>query len=71
MSDIPQDELPPERMTAQQRHDELVRILCSGLRRILSKESTGLVDSGPETIVDFSPLKSGIRRRKLRNRVEG
>jgi len=62
---------PPERMTASGRLDELARILGAGLRRILPEQSSSLSAPTRDSLVDFSPLKSGVRRRKLRNRVGG
>jgi hypothetical protein len=62
---------PPERMTASERLDELAQILCVGLRRILPEQSSSLSAPAPDSLVDFSPLKSGVRRHKLRNRVGG
>ena len=60
---------PPERMTAAERLDELAQILSAGLRRILPGQSSTLSDRTQDSLVDFSPLKSGVHRRKLRNRV--
>ena len=62
---------PPERMTPSERLDELAQILSAGLRRMLSEQSSGLSAAGQDSLVDFSPLKSGVHRRKLRNRVGG
>lgn len=62
---------PPERMTASERLDELARILGADLRRILPEQSSSLSAPTRDGLVDFSPLKSGVRRRKLRNRVGG
>lgn len=62
------DWTPPERMTASERLDELARILGAGLRRILSEQSSSLSAATRDSSVDFSPLKSGVPRRKLRNR---
>jgi hypothetical protein len=62
---------PPERMTPPERLDELVQILSAGLRRILPEQSSTLSAAARDSLVDFSPLKSGVHRRKLRNRVGG
>ncbi|MCA3559894.1 MAG: hypothetical protein IOC82_02555 [Aestuariivirga sp.] len=62
---------PPERMTPPERLDELVQILSAGLRRILPEQSSTLSAAARDSLVDFSPLKSGAHRRKLRNRVGG
>ena len=62
---------PPERMTPSERLDELAQILSAGLRRILPDQSSSLSSPPSQTVIDFSPLKSGVHRRKLRNRVGG
>lgn len=62
---------PPARMTAAERLDELAELLSAGLRRILPEQSSTLSAETRDSLVDFSPLKSGVRRRKLRNRVGG
>jgi len=67
----PSNWTPPERMTAAERLDELAQILSAGLRRILTEQSSTLSAAAPDSLVDFSPLKSGAHRRKLRNRVGG
>jgi hypothetical protein len=59
---------PPEQMTASERLDELARLLCAGLRRVQPEQSSPLSEPFGESFVDFSPLKSGVRRRKLRER---
>ncbi len=58
-------------MTASERLDELAQILCAGLRRIQPEQSSSLSAPDRDSLVDFSPLKSGVRRHKLRNRVGG
>jgi len=70
-SEPPMNWTPPERMTAAERLDELAQILSAGLRRILSGQSNTLSATAQDSLVDFSPLKSGVHRRKLRNRVGG
>ncbi len=62
---------PLDRMTAADRLDELAQILSAGLRRILPEQSSSLSAQTRDSFVDFSPLRSGVRRRKLRNRVGG
>ena len=62
---------PPERMTPSERLDELAQILSAGLRRILHEQSSTLSASDRDSLVDFSPVESGVHRRKLRNRVGG
>jgi hypothetical protein len=54
-----------------ERIDELAQLLCAGLKRILTEQSSPLSASTRDSSVDFSPLKSGIARRKLRNRTGG
>jgi len=66
-----QSPLDPTRMTPAERLDELARILAAGLRRILPEQSSSLSPPGRDSLVDFSPLKSGVARRKLRNRAGG
>ena len=51
--------------------DELAQLICAGLRRILPQQSSSLSSINRDSSVDFSPLTSGIARRKLRNRVGG
>ena len=63
--------IPPARMTASERLEELARILAAGLRRVLPEQSSSLSAPARDSLVDFSPLKSGVARRKLRNRVGG
>jgi hypothetical protein len=70
-STLPPNWTTPERMTATERLDELAQILSAGLRRTLSEQSSTLYVSAQDSLVDFSPLKSGVHRRKLRNRVGG
>ena len=62
---------PPARMTATERLDELAQILSAGLRRIPPEQSSALSALERDCLVDFSPLKSGVRRQRLRNRVGG
>ena len=57
-----------EVMGQSDRIDELAQLLCAGLKRILTQQSSPLSASTRDSSVDFSPLKSGIARRKLRNR---
>ena len=54
-----------------ERIDELAQLLCTGLKRILTEKSSLLSAPTKDSLVDFSPLKSGIARRKLRNRTGG
>ena len=58
-------------LRAYDRLDELALILSAGLRRILPEQSSSLSAQTRDSFVDFSPLRSGVRRHKLRNRVGG
>ena len=58
----------PRPMTAQARLDELARLLIAGLMRSRSDKSSSLFAEHGEFLVDFSPVKSGVHRRKLRHR---
>jgi hypothetical protein len=60
-----------EQMGHDERLEELAQLLCAGLKRILTEQSSPLSASTKDSLVDFSPLKSGIARRKLRNRTGG
>jgi hypothetical protein len=55
---------PPNRMTTSDRLDELAQILSAGLRRILPEQSSSLSAQTRDSLVDFSPRKSGGRRAK-------
>ena len=57
-----------EQMGRDERLEELAQLLCAALKRILTEQSSPLSASTKDSLVDFSPLKSGIARRKLRNR---
>ena len=57
-----------EHMGRDERLEELAQLLCAGLMRILTEKSSLLSAPTKDSLVDFSPLKSGIARRKLRNR---
>lgn len=69
--DIPTSWTPPDHMSPAERLDEVARILAAGVVRLLGQQSSSLSASAQDSLVDFSPLKSGVRRRKLRNRVGG
>ena len=60
-----------EKIGRVERLEELSQLLCAGLKRILTEQSSRLSASTKDSSVDFSPLKSGIARRKLRNRTGG
>jgi hypothetical protein len=59
----------PERMTASERLDELAQILAAGLIRMFAEQSSALSAPPSQRVVDLSARKSGVRSRKLRNRV--
>jgi len=61
----------PERMTAAERLEELAQILAAGLIRMFAEQSSPLSAQQSQIVVDFSAPKSGVRSRKLRNRVGG
>lgn len=58
----------PDPQIAMEMRKELAVILCAGIKRILPETSSDLSSNSRDSLVDFSPLKSGIARRKLRNR---
>ena len=68
VNDQTSDQYSPEQETNLYCLDELAQLLCAGLRRILPEQSSLLSAENQDSSVDFSPLKSGITRRKLRNR---
>jgi hypothetical protein len=53
--------------SADERLTELAQILASGVRRILAAQSSSLSSPNGDSLLDFSPLKSGVRRRKRLN----
>ena len=61
----------PRHMTAQARLDELAGILTAGLMRSRAGKSSSLFAGNRDISLDFSPAKSGIHRRKLRQRSGG
>jgi hypothetical protein len=56
--------LPPARMSAEDRVDELGRILAAALRRVLVEQSRTLSDAVGESSVDILALKRRVGRRK-------
>ena len=62
---------PADRMSAAARIDEVGQILAAGLTRVLAQKSSSLSALIQDSSLDFSPLKSGAHRRKLRNRAGG
>ena len=58
----------PRHMTAQARLDELAGLLTAGLMRSRGDKSSPLFAGHGEFLIDFSPVKSGVHRRKLRHR---
>jgi hypothetical protein len=61
----------PEHMTPREQRDELAAILSAGLMRLSAQQSSTLSAPSPDSLVDFSAVKSGVHRRRLRNRVGG
>ena len=57
-----------DRQGSIEMRKEVASILCAGLKRILPENSSDLSSNFRDSFVDFSPLKSGIARRKLRSR---
>jgi hypothetical protein len=58
----------PRHMMAQARLGELVGLLTARLMRSRADKSSPLFAGYEEFLVDFSPVKSGVHRRKLRHR---
>jgi hypothetical protein len=56
--------LCPDRMSAEARLAEIGRILAAGVVRLNATQSSDLSAEGGDSIVDFSPRKSGGRRAK-------
>ena len=63
--------LSPDRMTPAERLAEVAEILAAGLMRLSAAKSSALSAPPRDSLVDFSPLTSGVRRRKLRDRKRG
>ena len=61
----------PADMTAKERLNELGDLLGAGLIRMEAGKSSQLSASDRDCLVDFSPQKSGVVRRKPHNRVGG
>ena len=68
--DVP-DWTPPERMTAQERRDEIVDILCTGLRRMFGQQSSHLSAPEGDSLVDMLARQSVLRRPRIRQRTGG
>ena len=68
--DVP-DWTPPERMTAQERRDEIVDILCTGLRRMSGQQSSHLSANEGDSFVDIRARQSVLRRPRIRQRTGG
>lgn len=64
----PQSTPGNESLQPDELRKELASILCAGLKRILPANASDLSSNSRDSLVDFSPLKSGIARRKLRSR---
>lgn len=61
----------PERMTPQERRDELAAILCAGLRRMFDQQSSSLSAPEGDSFVDFAGRRSVARRPRIRQRTGG
>ena len=61
--------VPPDRMSADERLNELASILAGGLRRIQPQQSSALSAAGGDSSFDILALKSGRGRRKPHTRV--
>jgi hypothetical protein len=58
-------------MSAEDRLNDLGRILAAGLRRILAEQSRSLSDAREESFVDILALKRRVGRRKPSTRDGG
>ena len=58
----------PRHMSAQARLDELAGLLTARLMRSRADKSSSLFARHGEFLVYFSPVKSGVHRRKLQHR---
>ena len=63
--------VPPDRLSADERLNELAGVLAAGLRRIVPEQSSSLSATGGDSSFDILALKSGRGRRKPRDRVGG
>ena len=63
--------LHPNRMSPAERIAEVAEILAAGFMRLSARQSSGVCRKRRESLVDFSPLTSGVRRCKLRDRKRG
>ncbi|NQW08429.1 MAG: hypothetical protein HQ481_00910 [Alphaproteobacteria bacterium] len=63
--------VPSDRMSADERLDELALIFAAGLRRILPDQSSSLSAPGEDSSFDILALKRRVGRRKPSNRVGG
>ena len=61
----------PVRMGAAECLDEVAAILAAGLKRSRADKSSSLFAGNRDISLDFSPAKSAIHRRKLRQRSGG
>jgi hypothetical protein len=62
---------PPERMTQEERRDELAAILCAGLTRMFGQQSSTLFAAGEDSFVDIRARRSVVRRPRIRQRTGG
>jgi len=71
MNDTVADWTPPERMSPQERRDELAAILCVGLRRMFDQQSSHLSANEGDSFVDILVRRSVLRRPRIRERTGG
>ena len=69
MQEAVSDWTPPERMTPQERRDELAAILCAGLTRMFSQQSSHLSAPEGDSFVDIRARQSVVRRPRIRQRT--
>ena len=63
--------VPADRLSADERLDEIASILAAGLRRIRPEQSSSLSAAGEDSSFDILALKRRVGRRKPSNRVGG
>jgi hypothetical protein len=51
--------LPPSRLAAAERLDEIAEILAAGLMRLRARKSSTLLGNGGESCLDFLPHQRG------------
>jgi hypothetical protein len=51
--------IPPARLAAAERLDEIAELLAAGLMRLRARKSSALFGKGGESCLDFSPHQRG------------